>query len=167
MSKATLNTEANRLRRQIAEVEAQLDDLRARLAKIVAELDGQPKPETGLDMLWKIAVATARNRSSKQKCRVAWNMIPKAERPTIEVLLAALTAWNKSPDWKKDNNSYVPGLDKWIKARQWENLPEVATADPLSRYRATPKPRTETTPEDIASPADIAALFAKPKRVKS
>jgi hypothetical protein len=150
-SKAKLEASVERLRRQVAEAEATLGNLRARLAKSEAKLDGLPAPETGLDLLWKAALPTARTRSSKHQCRVEWNRIPKHERPTVQIAVDALYKWNRCPEWKRDGNAFVPGLHRWIKARQWENLPE--SADPLSRYRspqpAAPPPRTKEDEEAL------------------
>lgn len=167
-SKQALITQANNLRRRIAEGEADLDNLKAKLAVIEAKLTGQPAAlVSGLDLLWKIALPTARNRSSKQQCRVEWNRIPKAERPPVQTLLDALKIWNRCTEWKKDGHSFVPGLHRWIKHRCWEDLPEVEAAP--SRYRATPKILPKTTPEESATPEEIAEIFQalKPKRLNS
>jgi hypothetical protein len=41
----------------------------------------------------------------------------------------------------------------------WEALPEGVT--PSARYRSTPKALPIIAPEDIATPADIAAIFGR------
>lgn len=145
------------LKAEIASTEAHLARLLARLAK----LEGKPVV-TGLDMLWQAALPIARTRSSKEKCRTEWNKIPKGIRPTTAELLTALKVWNRCDEWKKDGNAYVPGLHRWIKARQWEWLPE-------SNERPAPKPRpkadeewTQAT-EDKATPEEIRAAFAAMK----
>jgi hypothetical protein len=169
-SKAQLQSEANKLRNKIAETEAILSVLRSKLAKIEAQLTGETAPENGLDQLWKIALPIARTRSSKQQCRVEWNRIPKHERPAVQVAADALRIWNRCEEWRKDGNAYVPGLHRWIKARQWENLPEVSGRDPLSRYRTTPKPLpAPVDPSDqVTDSAQIAELLGiKPKRMNS
>lgn len=160
-SKAQLQSEANKLRNKIAETEAILGGMRSKLSKIEGQLTGEPAPESGLDQLWKIALPIARTRSSKQNCRIEWNRIPKHERPAVQTVVDALRIWNRCEEWKKDGNAYVPGLHRWIKSRQWENLPEVSGRDPLARYRSTPKPLPTADPADqVTDAAEIARLLS-------
>jgi hypothetical protein len=150
-SKAQLAAEANNLRVKIAETEATLQGLRNRLAKIDAQASGEPTPEAGLDILWKAALPISRTRSSKMLCRKAWNMIPASDRPRIAEAVAALVAWNRCEEWKKDGNQYAIALDRFIRERRWESLPETkAERDGLARYR---------TPSKQLSPADPAAAI--------
>lgn len=166
--KLKLEAQANRLRSQVATAEATLGMLRTRLAKIEAKLTGAPAPETGLDLLWAAALPMARTRSSKLQCRTAWNRIPKHERPTVQVALTALHAWNACHEWRKDGSQFAPALHRYIKNRMWEDPPETNTTAP-SRYRSTPKAIPQTAPEDAATPEDIAAIFAplSPRRMNS
>ena len=166
-SKEALKITANKLRKQIADCEATLSGLKLKLAQAEAKLTGQPVPVSGLDALWKVALPIARNRSSKHLCRKAWNLIPKGERPTIEVMIHALKTWNRCIEWKKDGNQFVPALDRWIRERRWEDLPEVPQAS--ARYQNFPKPLPQTTPEESASAQDIAEILGalKPKRMNS
>lgn len=154
-----LEAEANKLRDKIADAEATLGSLRSKLARIEAQISGGPTPENGLDLLWKAALPTARTRSSKHQCRTEFHRIPKHERPTVQVMLDALRIWNRSEEWRKDGNAFVPGLHRWIKNRQWENLPEVSRPDPGARYRvSTPKPAP--TDDAVVDPAEIARLLS-------
>ena len=156
-----LHTQAERLRKQLAAAEAQAEHLRNKLTTIDAKLSGAPAPITGLDLLWKAALPMARTRSSKVQCRTEWNRIPKEERPTVQAAIAALQIWNKCEEWKKDGNQFTPGLDKWIKRRQWENLPEGSTRDVAARYRTTPKPLPVSAPgEEVTDAAEIAKLLS-------
>ncbi len=157
----------NKLRRLLADAEATVSGLKLRIAKAEAKLTGEPVPVAGLDVLWKHALAIARNRSSKHLCRKAWNMIPRNERPTVEVMVHALKIWNRSPEWKKDGNQYVMALDRWIKERRWEDLPEVEAAP--SRYPTAPKPLIKSAPEASATPEEIAEILGalKPRRMQS
>lgn len=168
-SKAQLQSEANKLRNKIAETEAILSGLRSKLAKIDGQLTGEPAPETGLDMLWKAALPISRTRSSKMLCRKAWHSIPVHDRPKITDAVAALHAWNRCEEWRKDGNQYAIGLDRWIKERRWENLPEGSDRDVAARYRVTQKPIPQTAPEDAATPEDVAEMLAvlRPKRMNS
>jgi len=156
---------------QLAKAEATVETLRSKLAKLEAREAGAPVPITGLDLLWKAAVPMARMRSSKLQCRQAWNQIPVSERPSVTKAIEALKAWNGCEEWKKDGNAYVPGLHRWIRNRQWEDLPETkAERDGLARYRTSPKaPAPAANPDDqITDPQAIAELLSlHPKRMNS
>lgn len=166
-SKAALAARVNKLRKQLADAEATASGLRIKLAQAEALLTGQAVPLSGLDALWKIAMPIARSRSSRHLCRKAWNMIPKADRPEIQTMVEALKVWNRCPEWKKDGNQYVPGLDKWISQRRWEDLPEVPA--PSARYQTIPTPARPHDPADeITDPAEIAKFLSlRPERVRS
>lgn len=157
------------VRAQFSKAEATVETLRHKLAKLEARASGTPVPVTGLDILWKAAVPMARTRSSKLQCRQEWNRIPHADRPPVAQVIEALKAWNRCEEWKKDGNAYVPGLHRWIKNRQWEDLPETSARDVVGRYRNIPKPIPKTSPEDAATPEDIAAMLdvLRPKRMPS
>jgi hypothetical protein len=147
-----LDQKASRLRDDLAAAEAVVTDIKTRLAKVEAKLTGEPPPQTGLDLLWTAALPTARTRSSKIQCRTEWLRIPVSARPPVKEVLTALKIWNRCDEWKKDGNSFVPGLHRWIKNRQWENLPEGSSRDPLARYRnPEPKPQAAISPEDQAA----------------
>ena len=156
------------VRAQLAKAEASVETLRHKLAKLEAKAAGTPIPITGLDILWKAAVPMARTRSTKFQCRQEWNKIPHADRPPVAQVIEALKIWNRCEEWKKDGNAYVPGLHRWIKNRQWEDLPEIsAERDVAARYRVTPKPIRQPDPdaplsddELPATAADIAAMMA-------
>jgi hypothetical protein len=169
-SKSQLAADASKLRVKIAEAEATLQGLRNRLAKIEAQESGEPAPQTGLDMLWKAALPISRTRSSQLLCRKAWNMIPASHRPKIADAVAALVAWNSCDEWKKDGGQYAIALDRWIKERRWENLPETkAERDGLARYRVAPKPIPAPRPEDAVTDRESIAelLSLSPKRMNS
>ncbi len=166
-SKADIQAKLPRLRKQLADAEATVSGLKLKIAQAEAKLTGQPVPVSGLDALWKVALPISKTRSSKQLCRKAMNLIPKGERPTIEVMVHALKIWNRCTEWKKDGNQYALGLDRWIKERRWEDLPEVEQAQ--SRTPRTLKPVAQTAPEEAATAEDIAAAFAslQPRRMNS
>jgi hypothetical protein len=166
-SKKALAAKAEKLRKQRAVHEAEITHIDIQLAKIEATLSHQPVPVSGLEMLWKTALPIARTRSSQQQCRVEWNKIPKADRPTITELINALKVWNRCSEWKKDGHAFVPGLHKFIARRCWQDLPEVEAAP--SRYRSIAKPLPTSTPEESATAEDIAEIFEalKPKRMNS
>jgi len=138
-AKSKLQAQAQKLRRTIAEREAALEVDRAKLLKIEAHLGGPAAPATGLDLLWDAAPPKARERSSKQKCRVAFNRIPKAERPTVADMIAAIKLWSRCDEWKKDGGQFVPGLHRSIEARFWECPPKDTPYASRAR-QASPKP---------------------------
>lgn len=157
-----LERQAARLRDELATAEAVVADIKTRLARIEAKLTGEPPPQTGLDMLWAAALPIARNRSSKIQCRTEWLRIPLSARPPVRTVIEALKIWNRCEEWKKDGNAFVPALHRWIKNRQWENLPESSRFDPLSRYRkAEPAPQAQPSAEDQASLREFLATPIK------
>lgn len=164
-----LHSDAERLRDKLAAAQAVVDDLRARLDRIERKLTGEPPKETGLDMLWKAAPPMARTRSSKQACRKQWNRIPESERPRIAEILTAMRAWSRCWDWKKDGGMYVPGLDKWIRDRRWENLPEDTAGSGQRGFepaRKIQQPAAPTSEDELpATAADIAAALAPLKSI--
>jgi hypothetical protein len=110
------------IRRQVAQAEAALGSLRAKLAKAEAKdssgwLD---TPTCGLDALWAAALPMSRQRSSKHRCRVAWARLPKSERPPLALAIAALETWNRCEQWRGNDNLYAPGLHRFISERMWE-----------------------------------------------
>lgn len=170
MSKAREKQEAavERLRRQLADAEALAGNLRARLDKAEAKLTGETPQQTGLDLLWDAAPPMARTRSSKFKCRAAWNRIPLSDRPRISVLIDALKIWARCQEWRKDDGQFVPALDRFIRDRRWESLPECSRNDVAARYRTTRKPLPAPTGDEITDPAEIARLLSvHPQRMRS
>ena len=164
MSKPTaaekLSARVDKLAAEYAAAQAKADAIRDRLVKCQARLNGDPMPDTGLDLLWQAAPPMARTRSSKYKCRLAWNRIPAAARPRVPVMLDALAAWKRCDEWRKDDGQFIPAMDRWIRERRWEDLPETARVDPSARYRCqAPAPVPQTAPEDVATPEDIRAMF--------
>lgn len=151
------------IRRELAAAEAVVGGLRAKLAKMEAHERGEAAPVCGLDLLWDAALPMSRQRSSKQKCRVAWAKLPAAARPTIAVAVAALKAWNRCKQWYIDDHLYAKGLDKFIKDRMWEALPEESnTAAPLHRNMSTPQPLpAQDADEKVVSPEEIARLLGR------
>lgn len=162
-----LRSQAATLRKKLAAAEASADQLRARLAIIEARLTGGPIPLSGLEILWQAALPMSRQRSSKHRCRTAWNRIPQAERPRVEEMIAALKAWNRCHEWKKDGSQFAPGLHRFISERMWEDLPE--GEEKRSRYRSAAPAAPTTTPEDqVTDRAEIAALLSiRPTRATS
>lgn len=167
-SQDKLRAQAAALRKKLADAEAVADQLRAKLLLAEAKLTGGPVPLSGLEILWQAALPKSRERSSKHRCRTAWNRIPPAERPRMEVMIAALKAWCRCEAWKAEGGLYAPGLHRFIQDRMWEDLPEIEKA--RSRYPSagiSPVVR-KTTEEGVTDLAEIAALLnIRPLRVNS
>ena len=148
------------IRRQLADAEAIVSALRARLSKMEAAEIGNPAPVCGLDMLWEAALPKSRERSSKHQCRKAWAAIPSNARPTIHAAIAALKLWNRCDQWYASDHIYAPGLHKFIAARMWESLPEKSKVAPLHRNMSNPQPPTHQPPgQGITDPAEISRLL--------
>lgn len=146
------------LRRALAEAEAVAAGIRQKLAKLEARERGDEVPVCGLDILWDAALPMSRMRSSKHRCRKAWESLPKTARPTISQAVAALKAWNKSPQWYVSDNLYAPGLHRFITDRMWESLPE-NPKEKLHRNMSAPKQLLKTDDEKVTDPAESARLL--------
>ena len=152
-----LHATAAALRKKLAEAEAVADQLRAKLMLAEAKLTGGPVPLSGLELLWQAALPKSRERSSKHRCRTAWNRIPQGERPRMETMISALKAWCRCEAWKAEGGLYAPGLHRFIQERMWEDLPEVEKArsrTPSARVYAPAAPA-----QDAATPAEIAEIL--------
>lgn len=80
-----------------------------------------------LGMIWSHAPSSSRERSSKKSLEGEWKKLPKKSKPTREQLEHALKAWQQSQKWK---TGYAEGIHRWVKKRQWENIPEPMTDQP-------------------------------------
>ena len=147
------------LRRQLAEAEAKAGTLRAALAKREASAAGEPAPPCGLDLLWAAALPMSRQRSSKHRCRQAWQRLPKSARPDIAGMVNALKKWNRCDQWHALDNLYAPGLHRFISERMWECLPEKPKAAPLHRNMSSPQPLPPIREAGVTDPAEIARLL--------
>ena len=45
---------------------------------------------------------------------------------SLQVLLAALEAQRKLPQWQQDGGRYIPCAAKWLSGRRWEDTPSVS-----------------------------------------
>ena len=154
-----LQTQIDQARMKVAEQEAILGDLKEKLARLLKQQNpADAAAVSGLDLLWKAALPKSRERSSRHKCRVAWHRIPKSERPSLDLAISALKAWNRCEEWSKDRSQFAPGLHRFISERMWEDVPEVH--DPLGVYRKPAKPAApDPDPDDLASADDVAEIL--------
>jgi hypothetical protein len=81
---------------------------------------------TALETIWVGCPKLGRERSSRASLEKALKAIPVKHRPTDEELAQSLAAWRESESWKKDGGAFVPGIHRWVTARQWQNIPEAA-----------------------------------------
>ena len=105
-----------------------------RFMKQMQQLVGEEKPKPTapwgeedvekLAALWEVATTNAKTRSSKQNVKKVWMEIPKKDRPTKEVLCSAYQQWLECDQWSREDGAYIPGLHRWVKDRQWENIPK-------------------------------------------
>ena len=149
------------VRRQLADAEAAVGSLRAKLAKMAAHAAGEAEPVCGLDLLWDAALPMSRQRSSKHRCRIAWQRLPAACRPTVAVAISALKAWNRCTQWYLDDHAYAPGLHRFIGERMWEALPEESkTPAPMHRNMSSIKPiPPRDAGESVTDPSEISRLL--------
>lgn len=80
--------------------------------------------ELFLDELWLAAPAKSKARSSKKQLADAWAAAkPKPDRDEV---MRVLAVWSESEEWTKDGGQFATGIHRWVKNRQWENVPEDA-----------------------------------------
>jgi hypothetical protein len=81
--------------------------------------------------IWNAAPKISRTRSSEINLTKAWESL--RPEPDINEVLIGLEAWKISGDWTRDGGRYIPGIHRWIKNKQWKNLPDPACTDPIQR----------------------------------
>lgn len=69
--------------------------------------------------IWKNITPNGKQRSSKKQLAKAWQKTHN--KPSIETLTTALSAWNKSEKWL---TGFQEGIHIWVENEQWENLPQ-------------------------------------------
>jgi hypothetical protein len=79
------------------------------------------------DIIWEMTPAAGRQRSSKKQLTDALAKTPASIRPTIQTARTAMSAWLACDAWSKNDGEFVPGIHRWVVARQWENLPPPAS----------------------------------------
>jgi hypothetical protein len=79
-----------------------------------------------LKLIWESCPKQGRERSSKRELADAWRKLAAKNKPTMETVKHALTAWNESNKWK---TGFCEGIEKWVRNMQWENLPEADSAN--------------------------------------
>ena len=77
--------------------------------------------------VWSAYPKVGRERSSKADTEEAFRKIPAKDRPTPDDITAAVAKWKLSLSWTDDGGAFVPGVHRWVKARQWENIPDPAS----------------------------------------
>ena len=79
-----------------------------------------------LKLIWESCPKQGRERSSKRELADAWRKLAAKNKPSMETVKHALTAWNASNKWK---TGFCEGIEKWVRNMQWENLPEADSAN--------------------------------------
>ncbi len=103
--------------------------------------------QNALKLIWNLAPAKARERSSREECRRALRL-SKTHLGNTAAIVASLRLWKASEDWTRDGGKYIPGLHRWLRVRKWEDIP-VSTHVAEARRNAAVRPRV--TEEDICN----------------
>lgn len=72
----------------------------------------------GFDAFW----SAYPKRKSKQDAIKAWRKLSPSP-DTQQQILAALAWQRQSPDWLKDGGQFIPGAEKYLNGRRWEDEP--------------------------------------------
>ena len=81
-------------------------------------------------------------------------------------MVEAMQRWKRCRDWRKGDGEFILALDRWIKERRWENVPDDVKKDPMALYRQPRKNPDPTPPEgEAASPEDIAEFMRQLSKV--
>ena len=54
-------------------------------------------------------------------------------------MLDVLARQKRSEDWHKESGRYIPGPEKWLRERCWEDVPPPGYADRFVRMNLTPE----------------------------
>jgi uncharacterized protein YdaU (DUF1376 family) len=84
--------------------------------------------------VWSAYPKVGRERSNKADTEEAFRKIPAKDRPTPDDITSALAKWKLSLSWTDNGGAFVPGVHRWVKARQWENIPDPASTTKPSRH---------------------------------
>jgi hypothetical protein len=87
----------------------------------------KPESESHFTHFWQCVPRMGRERSSRKQAASEWTRM-KCDG-IAETVMAGLKAWKASEAWTKDGGQFVPGIHRWLKNRQWENIPEPAAAN--------------------------------------
>ena len=80
------------------------------------------------DQFW----AAYPKKLAKADARKAWLQTAKV-RPTIEVILTAVSVAKESIAWRKDEGQFIPPPATWLRGERWEDEHEVQIDAPISR----------------------------------
>lgn len=81
--------------------------------------------ERDFDRLWPAFP----KKVGKQDALKAWEKLLKdGELPPTEVLLSAIEAQKKSPQWLKNQGEFIPYPATWLNGKRWEDEIEVGSA---------------------------------------
>lgn len=77
------------------------------------------------DAIWKASPPICRQRSSTQQLRKALEATePPVSLEILPSILEGIGAWKVSAKWLAEDGQFQDGIHKWVKYRQWENIPD-------------------------------------------
>lgn len=79
----------------------------------------------------------------------AFDAIP--DKPSIDVLLAAIETARRSPAWKEQNGRFIPGPAKWLQDEQWRNYKPAASGTTASGLELEQRQREKQAAQRQAS----------------
>ncbi|HEY5918591.1 MAG TPA: helix-turn-helix domain-containing protein [Chryseolinea sp.] len=102
---------------------------------------------SGFDQFWKAYP----RRIAKKKALQVWSKI-KFEPDTLQKILNSLETYKKTPQWTKDNGSYIPHPATWLNQERWDDELGVQNNEPVRI--AVPEKRQPV----VASPEGLKRL---------
>lgn len=90
-----------------------------------------PGPQADFEHFW----ASYPKKQARQDALKAWGKLkPGADLQPL--MLAALEAQKRSPDWLRDGGKFIPHPASWLNGRRWEDEAAVAVAPRGGEYAA-------------------------------
>lgn len=112
----------------------------------------KPKKTPPDDPAWDQFWAAYPRKTAKIDARKAWDKLsPDAD--TLKVILEALEAQKKSPQWTKEGGQFIPHPATWLNAKRWED--EIVT--PVSEEEAWEQKRKAEWDRNFKKAQEFAA----------
>lgn len=149
------------LRDEFAKINRRIDSLRKLIKDSMAEqretrVKLTPDQQEMVRVAWELSPKISRARAkSKRAVWQEWQKIPRSEWPTKQEMVDALKAWKACHEWQRDGGQAIPGLQRLVRLRFWEDPPE---RQKIVGIGNAPKKREEQpqNPGDFASGEEAA-----------